>query len=176
MIEFLKINEKLRKKLILYLKTLVFLPPDFVIFLSQLIFMKQCLIIAAFLFTNASQLFSQSKPYNIVFDLTTNDTATHQRVIRWSKLIFESHPDAKIEIVFYGKGLDMVVSDKSTVYKDVLNLAAEKKVTFTACEHAMQVFNINKSQLIKGVTTVPDALYELVIKQAEGFGYIKVTN
>jgi intracellular sulfur oxidation DsrE/DsrF family protein len=30
--------------------------------------------------------------------------------------------------------------------------------------------------LLPGVKTVPDAIYELISKQAEGFGYIKVTN
>jgi intracellular sulfur oxidation DsrE/DsrF family protein len=79
-------------------------------------------------------------------------------------------------VVFYGKALDMVVKDKSTVAGDVMKLGTDKKVTFAACEHAMKVFNISKDQLLNGVTTVPDALYELVIKQAEGYGYIKVTN
>lgn len=129
--------------------------------------------IALFLSINIS---AQSKPYNIVFDITTGDTATHARVIRWSKGILESHPDAKIEIVFYGRALDMVVTGKSVVSADVIKLATEKKVTFAACEHAMQVFNIDKSQLLKGVTTVPDALYELIIRQQDGYGYIKVVN
>jgi uncharacterized protein len=40
----------------------------------------------------------------------------------------------------------------------------------------MQVFNIDKKQLLDGMVIVPDALYELVIKQAEGYGYIKVVN
>ncbi len=119
---------------------------------------------------------AQTKPYNIVFDLTTSDTATHQRLIRWSKGILEAHPDAKIEIVFYGRALDMVVKDKTTVAAEVIKLAAEKKVTFAVCEHAMKVFNIDKKQLLDGMITVPDALYELVIKQAEGYGYIKVVN
>ena len=119
---------------------------------------------------------AQSKPYNIVFDITTSDTATHARVIRWSKGILESHPDAKIEIVFYGRALDMVVKGKSVVSADVIKLATEKKVTFAVCEHAMQVFSIDKSQLLNGVTTVPDALYELIIRQQEGYGYIKVVN
>lgn len=123
-----------------------------------------------------TEIFAQSKPYNIVFDLTTSDTATHQRLIRWSKGIIEAHPDAKIEIVFYGRALDMVVKDKTTVASEVLKLAAEKKVTFAVCEHAMKVFNIDKKQLLDGMVTVPDALYELVIKQAEGYGYIKVVN
>ncbi len=138
--------------------------------------MKSVLFFFCLMLSLSNQLFSQSQPYNIVFDLTTSDTAAHQRVIRWSNLILESHPDAKIEIVFYGKALDMVVTGKSSVSTDVIKLATEKKVTFAACEHAMKVFNINKSQLLNGVTTVPDALYELVIKQAEGYGYIKVTN
>jgi len=138
--------------------------------------MKKMFLIAAFLFGVILQSSAQQKPYNIVFDLTTSDTATHQRVIRWVNGILESHPDAKIEVVFYGKALDMIVKDKSTVAEDVIKLGTDKKVTFAACEHAMKVFNINKNQLLNGVITVPDALYELVIKQAEGYGYIKVTN
>jgi intracellular sulfur oxidation DsrE/DsrF family protein len=138
--------------------------------------MKKMFLITAVFFGIILQSYAQQKPYNIVFDLTTNDTATHQRVIRWINGILTAHPDAKIEVVFYGKSLDMIVKDKSTVAGDVIKLGTENKVTFAACEHAMQVFNINKTQLLNGVTTVPDALYELVVKQAEGYGYIKVTN
>ena len=138
--------------------------------------MKKIFLISAFFFGIILQSAAQQKPYNIVFDLTTSDTATHQRVVRWINGILTSHPDAKIEVVFYGKALDMIVKDKSSVSGDVIKLGTEKKVTFAVCEHAMQVFNINKSQLLNGVTTVPDALYELVIKQADGYGYIKVTN
>jgi intracellular sulfur oxidation DsrE/DsrF family protein len=138
--------------------------------------MKKIFLITTFLLGVTMQSLAQQKPYNIVFDLTTSDTATHQRVIRWINGILTAHPDAKIEVVFYGKALDMVVKDKSTVAGDVMKLGTDKKVTFVACEHAMKVFNISKDQLLNGVTTVPDALYELVIKQAEGYGYIKVTN
>ena len=138
--------------------------------------MKKIFLTTAFLLSIILQSYAQQKPYNIVFDLTTSDTATHQRLIRWINGILTSHPDAKIEVVFYGKALDMIVKDKSTVAGDVMKLGTDKKVIFAACEHAMQVFNISKSQLLNGVTTVPDALYELVIKQAEGYGYIKVTN
>ena len=112
--------------------------------------MKKVLLIAGFSLGIILQSFSQQKPYNIVFDLTTSDTATHQRVIRWINGILTSHPDAKIEVVFYGKALDMIVKDKSTVAGDIIKLGTEKKVTFAACEHAMQVFNINKDQLLNG--------------------------
>ena len=138
--------------------------------------MKKIVLIVAFSFGILVQAFAQEKPFNIVFDITTSDTATHQRLIRWINGIVTSYPDAKVEVVFYGRALDMIVKDRSTVAGDIIKLGAEKKVTFAACQHAMKVFNISKDQLLNGVTTVPDALYELVTKQAEGFGYIKITN
>lgn len=124
----------------------------------------------------SSQLFSQTKPYHAVFDITTGDTATHQRVIRWINSILETHPDARLEVVFYGKSLPMVETQKSTVSNDIRRLASGKNVTFAVCEQAMQVHKVDKSMLLPGVKTVPDAIYELISKQADGYGYIKVTN
>lgn len=138
--------------------------------------MKQILLIATFLFTAYSLLFSQSKPYNVVFDLTAGETGVHERVVRWINGIIKEHPDAKLEVVFYGKSLPMVESAKSTVSDEIKRLAGGKNVTFAVCEQAMQVHKVDKSQLIPGVKTVPDAIYELISKQAEGYGYIKVTN
>lgn len=138
--------------------------------------MKPVCLLAVLLLSAAGQLYSQSTPYNIVFDITTGDTATHQRVIRWSKSIMKAHPDAKIEIVFYGKALDMVVQNRSTVADDVKKLAGSKQVKFAVCEQAMKFHQIEKSQLISDVETVPDALYELVTRQTQGYGYIKVVN
>jgi uncharacterized protein len=138
--------------------------------------MKQLIFILLLYSMPLCPVFSQPNPYKIVFDITTSDTATHQRVVRWTKGILETHPDAKIEIVFYGKALDMVVKEKSTVANDVIKLAVDKKVIFAVCEHAMKVFRIEKNQLVDGTITVPDALLELVAKQAAGYGYIKVVN
>jgi len=138
--------------------------------------MKRLFLVAAFSFILVTQLFAQSKPYNVVFDLTTGDTATHQRVIRWINGIIAGYPDAKIEVVYYGKSLPMVETAQSSVANDVRKLAAGKNVIFTVCEQAMIVHNVEKNMLIPGVKTVPDGIYELISKQADGYGYIKVTN
>lgn len=138
--------------------------------------MKKIFIITLIILSAGTAAFSQTKPYNVVFDLTTGDTAVHQRVMRWINGIIEAYPDAKIEVVFYGKALPMVENEKSTVASDVKTLAGGKNVKFAVCEQAMKVHKVEKSMLIPGVTTVPDAIYELISKQADGFGYIKVTN
>jgi len=138
--------------------------------------MKRSFLLAAFSLSILLQLAAQTKPYNVVFDLTTGDTSTHQRVIRWINSIIAAHPDAKIEVVFYGRSLPMIETELSSVAGDVKKLAAGKNVTFAVCEQAMKVHKVEKSMLIPGVKTVPDGIYELVLKQADGYGYIKVTN
>lgn len=135
---------------------------------------KICLFILVCFAT--AQLFAQNKPYNVVFDLTSSDPEVHARVIRWINLITESDPTAKIEVVFYGKSLSMVTKEKSSVTDDIQKIVAGNKAVFSVCEVAMKVHEINKSNLLPGVQTVPDGIYELVKKQAEGYGYIKVAN
>ncbi len=124
----------------------------------------------------ALQLYAQNKPYNVVFDLTSSDPEVHARVIRWINLITESDPTAKVEVVFYGKSLNMVTKEKSSVTDDIQKIVAGNKAVFRVCEVAMKVHEINKGNLLPGVQTVPDGIYELVKKQAEGYGYIKVAN
>lgn len=136
-------------------------------------FMKHILslIVAIVSFQSA---FTQSTPYHVVFDLTSGDTTTHQRVIRWIAGIHHDYPDTKIEVVFYGKSLPMVQTGKSTVASGIQQFAAGNNVKFAVCEQAMKGQKVEKSMLLPGVTTVPNGIYELITKQSEGFGYIKV--
>jgi intracellular sulfur oxidation DsrE/DsrF family protein len=137
--------------------------------------MKKIFVFLLVCFTTA-QLFAQNKPYNVAFDLTSSDPEVHARVIRWINLITEADPKAKIVVVFYGKSLGMVTKEKSSVTDDIQKIVAANKATFKVCEAAMKVHEISKSNLLPGVQTVPDGIYELVKKQAEGYGYIKVAN
>lgn len=124
----------------------------------------------------AAQLFAQNKPYNVVFDITSGDPEVHARVIRWINLITDANPAAKIEVVLYGKSLNMVTKEKSSVTAAIQKIIAANKASFKVCEAAMKVHAVNKENLLPGIETVPDGIYELVTKQAEGYGYIKVVN
>lgn len=135
---------------------------------------KTLFLLSLTLFSTAA--IAQKQPYNIVFDITSSDTAVHARVIRWINLIVDADPAAKIEVVFYGKSVPMVTQERSTVAAGIQSILADKKANFTVCEAAMKANGFVKSNLLPGINTVPDGLYELVKKQAEGYGYIKVTN
>ena len=132
------------------------------------------LLIALLLFMQFS--FAQSPPYNVVFDLTSKDSISQQAVIRWINEIMKSNPNARLEVVMYAQGVDFAVKDKSLVAGEVTRLAQNKNITFRVCAIAMKNHNIDKSELLQGVDTVPDGIYEIISKQAEGWGYIKVAH
>jgi uncharacterized protein len=134
--------------------------------------MKKLLLITSVLTLLSLTSFSQT-PYNVVFDLTSGDTAVHKSVIRWLNGITSSHPDAKLEVVLYGQSLPMVTRNKSTVEKPLQEVLHNKNISFKVCEMAMKRHQVDKSQLMPGIETVPDGIYEIVAKQSEGWGYIK---
>jgi len=136
--------------------------------------MKKIFSIAAALFLYASSAFSQKVPYHVVFDITNNEPAIQQRMIVLVKEIISASPDAKVEVVFYGNSIAVIDKNKSAVSDDISKLAANKQVQFRACAIAMKKHDLDESGLVSGVQTVPDGIYEIVKKQAAGYGYIKI--
>ena len=135
--------------------------------------MKKYIVIIGLLFSFSGYAQKGKAPYNVVFDVTSNDTVVHQMVMRWIREIETADPNANVEVVFYAKSLPMITKDKSTVADSVVKYAANKKIAFRVCEVAMKNNNITRDQLLTGVGTVPDGIYEIISKQHEGWGYIK---
>lgn len=118
--------------------------------------------------------FSQKVPYRVVFDLTSKDPANYTAVLRQIKGIMQERPDAQLEVAIYSEGIDMVRKSNEAFAKDIEDLISEKKATFKVCGYTMKRKNIDPSELLPGVTVVPDAIYEIITRQREGWGYIKV--
>jgi hypothetical protein len=135
--------------------------------------MKKQILITGVLILSALVAFSQT-PYNVVFDLTSGDTTMHKTVIRWLNGITSTHPDAKLEVVLYGQSLPMVTKNKTVVEQPLQEVLRNKNISFKVCESAMKRHQLDKSQLLPGIETVKDGIYEIVSKQSEGWGYIKV--
>jgi intracellular sulfur oxidation DsrE/DsrF family protein len=117
---------------------------------------------------------AQAGPYKVVFDITSSDTAAQKAVIRQMRGISQSRPDAQLEVAIYGEALPMVMKERSILADAIQELSSSKKASFKVCAATMKRNNIDKSQLIAGVDVVPDAIFEIVTKQHEGWGYIKV--
>jgi intracellular sulfur oxidation DsrE/DsrF family protein len=116
----------------------------------------------------------QAPAYKVVFDLTSSDPLDQQAVLRWIKEVSAVNPKNELEVVMYGRGLDLVVSGKSANAAGVAEAISGSHATFNVCAIAMKNQQIDKSQLLPNVRTVPDGIGEIVAKQHADWGYIKV--
>jgi intracellular sulfur oxidation DsrE/DsrF family protein len=79
-----------------------------------------------------------------------------------------------MEVVMYAKGFELVMPDRSPYIAEVKEAMKSPNVKFKVCAIALKNNNVDKSQLLPGVDTVPDGIYEIVSKQQDNWGYIKV--
>jgi intracellular sulfur oxidation DsrE/DsrF family protein len=78
--------------------------------------------------------------------------------------------------VIYGQGLALVTKEGSSQQSEIARLSSMKDVSFKVCALSMKRNNIDKSQLLPGVEVVPDGIYEIISKQRDNWGYIKVAH
>jgi intracellular sulfur oxidation DsrE/DsrF family protein len=78
----------------------------------------------------------------------------------------------QVEVVFFGKGLRMLLKTNSD-YAARLKEAADKGVTLAACQNSMRAAKITTEDLFPFAAQVDSGVAELVRKQEAGWSYIK---
>ena len=137
--------------------------------------MKKKYLLLAILVSCMHIVFAQSD-YRVVFDLTSKDSLDHKAVLRWVTEVAKASADARMEVVMYGQGVNMVTKNRTAVEETITKLVGNKNISFKVCEVALKNQGISKDQLLPGIETVPDGIYEIIKKQREGWGYIKAVH
>ena len=138
--------------------------------------MKQMCVVLLLVLLSVAICFAQKAPYKVVFDLTSKDTLDQKAAMRWVSEIIKSDPNAQLEVVMYGKGFELVMPEKSQFVAQVKELVKNPNVSFKVCEVALKNNKVERGQILKEAGTVPDGIYEIISKQHEGWGYIKVVH
>jgi hypothetical protein len=138
--------------------------------------MKRLVFVACLALLSVGFVNRAPHAYRVAFDLTSRDSLDQKAVMRWIKEVSTSSPDAQMEVVMYGKGFELVMPDRSPFLADVQTAMKNPKVSFKVCAIAMRNNNIEKRQMLPGVEVVPDGIHELVMRQQENWGYIKVSH
>ncbi|HUQ47899.1 MAG TPA: hypothetical protein VM053_06590 [Gemmatimonadaceae bacterium] len=136
--------------------------------------MKRTLFIGMFALLTVGFVHPKRPPYRVVFDLTSRDTLEQKAVLRWLREVGTSSPNAQMEVVTYGKGFELLMPEKSAFIPEVKEAMKNPNVSFKVCAIALKNNNVVITQLLPGVQSVPDGIHELVMKQQDGWGYIKV--
>ena len=137
--------------------------------------MKRVILSMLLLFTYMYST-AQENERKIIIDVTSTNSKVYQSILLTLRIMTESHPDTEFDVIAYGEAVPMMMKNQSVVGEQILQYVRNDKVHFTACEVSMALFDIKKEQLLEGVRTVENAVDEIVIKQTNGWGYIKSGN
>jgi len=139
--------------------------------------MKNLYLIALLFLLSASVVATaqdkQVKMHQVVMQLNTADTAVWSSMLGNIRNFQKVWPgNVKVEVVVHGKALNFLVASKSHLVADV-DAMTKLGVVFNACENTMNKYGIKKEMLIPSVSSVPSGVAELVVKQEEGWSYLK---
>ena len=140
--------------------------------MSKKILFTICSMALSFAIFAQSKKQSVDKFHKIVFQLSSDDTLVHQGLMRQLNNVLIAAPDSKIEVVCHGPGINMLMLENNLVL-DKIRFYKTKGVAFKACENTLKEKNIPKDKIITEAGFVPSALIEIVIRQEEGWSYIK---
>lgn len=111
--------------------------------------------------------------YKAIIQLTSPEPKVYKSTIRQIlNLLDYFHSNVEIKIVCHGASAPFCVKDQNPFTEDILNLL-QKKVKIEVCKNMLDSNNILSENLIPGIEIIPSGIAELVIRQHEGWSYIK---
>jgi len=134
------------------------------------------LIILGLLICSSTVVKAQDKKiklHQVVMQLNSADTAVWSGVLGNIRNFQKVWPgNVTIEVVVHGKALNFLVAEKSHLVSEI-EAMTKLGVIFNACENTMNKYGIRKDMLIPSASSVPSGVAELVMKQEEGWSYLK---
>lgn len=130
------------------------------------------LFLPIFIIFLSSSVFAQQNKLRVAWDLSSADTAVQGGVFRQINNARAQKPELQIEVVFHGQAvLSLLKEDKS--FEARVKAAKEKGVIIAVCNNSLRRLKIDPAQLMPETTVVPSAVVELIVKQSEGWAYLK---
>ena len=132
--------------------------------------MRKNILLAMILILTIASVNAQ---HRVIMQIASNDTATWKGLMNNIKNLKSAWADSiMIEVVAHGPGLDLFTKDKTNQLDKILYYK-KMGVDFRACESAMAERKIPKEAIIPEVGFVKMAVKELILRQEEGWSYIK---
>lgn len=109
----------------------------------------------------------------VVIHLDEASEEKHAAVLRnISHLREEMDPSLRIELVVHGPGITTVSLRGNPLSQALVDLMA-RGVVVAACENTLRQKDIDRVNLLEGVVTVPAGIAELVVRQQQGWAYVR---
>ena len=111
--------------------------------------------------------------HRVIMHISSADTLEHKGLINNLKHLKEGWGDSvEIEVVIHGPGIDLVTKGKST-QPEQLQKMIEQGINFVVYRNTMKQKMITEEKLLPGIGIVPMGIGEIILKQEQGWSYIK---
>ena len=120
-----------------------------------------------------AQKVDDGSKHKVVFQFVSPDSLSQLSLISNLKNFTEGWPKAQVEVVFHGGSIAMAMTSKTHFAKELRDFAENKNVKMVVCENTMKKKKVTKDQLLPFMKTVPMGIGEIILKQEQGWSYIK---
>lgn len=107
----------------------------------------------------------------VVMAMNKGDSTNQRWLVRQLYNLKIALPEANVEVVCYGSGLQTLIESSCRIKEDIQKLM-NKGIVFAACENSMAGAGITKEQLVPMCSTVKAGIAELILKQSAGWQYV----
>lgn len=116
----------------------------------------------------------KNEKHFVVIQLTSNDTLVWKGLMNNLKNLKAGWGDnVQIEVVAHGAGIEMLMASKTTQQQKITEFKS-KGIVFVGCENTMRERKIAKDAIISEAGFVPMGVGEIIMKQEQGWSYLKV--
>jgi len=109
--------------------------------------------------------------YKAVLQLSTDEPAVHKSVVRQMNNVLNAMDKVDIELVIHGPGIAVILKDAPLANN--LELLHQKGIKFLVCANTLQDQGLAAAALLAFAAIVPSGIAHLIIRQSEGWSYIK---
>ena len=111
------------------------------------------------------------KEYKVVFQLSNNDTFIHKSLVRQLSNLLSALEGVTIEVVAHSYGIDFLLKDSP--FRENIEALAGQCVKFMVCQNTLNEGKTDATEILPSAKIIPAGIAHVVIRQSEGWGYIK---
>ncbi|RNI28068.1 hypothetical protein EFA69_18495 [Rufibacter immobilis] len=117
---------------------------------------------------------NNTKQQKVVFQLSNHDPLVHKAMVKQLNNLLTAFEKGNIqtEVVVHGPGIELLLQESPL--KNNLESLHRKGVLFLVCQNTLQEKKIAPDRLLPFSQIIPAGIAHVIVRQSEGWSYIKV--
>ena len=107
-----------------------------------------------------------------LFHINESSPEKQRAALRNIRNLMTEMPELRTELTIQGDAINLVVASE-TSWKEELRELQQRGLLVTVCRNTLQGKNVAEDALLPDLTIVPSAVGRIVLRQQEGFAYVK---